>query len=56
MPKMQEQFFTAMDGGDAENAGAIFGRRFAPPSPGGRGEARRDLRLYASILRLHKYA
>jgi hypothetical protein len=25
MPKMQEQFLTAMDGGHAENAGAIFG-------------------------------
>jgi hypothetical protein len=25
MPEMQEQFLTAMDGGHAENAGAIFG-------------------------------
>jgi hypothetical protein len=27
---------TATDGGNAENAGAFFGRRCAPPSPEGR--------------------
>jgi hypothetical protein len=26
MPKMQEHFLAAMDGGHAENAGAILGR------------------------------
>jgi hypothetical protein len=26
MPKMQEHFSAAMDGGNAENAGAFFGR------------------------------